>query len=187
MLRALMSLRREDVGARWRDHLTVQDYSAKPQIDGVRFLDLTRFVDDGGSFLELGRLSERGELFEGFGVRQINYSTMLPGAVKAFHLHLAQNEIWFVPAESRLLLGLLDVRAASKTRDVSMRFVLGGGRSRAVYIPHGVAHGAANLSGATAPIIYMADRQFSPDPEKTDEHRLPWDVLGAAFWQMERG
>ena len=39
-------------------HVTLQDYSARPAIDGVALLDLQRFVDDGGSFLELGRLSK---------------------------------------------------------------------------------------------------------------------------------
>src|SRR5262249_22057241 len=115
------------------------------------------------------------------------YSTMMPGAVKAFHLHFTQNELWFVPPECRLVMGLCDVRDKSPTSGVSMRFVMGDGNARFVYIPAGVAHGAANLSQTTGHIIYFMDQQSPPEPDKTDAKRLPWDVLGADFWDMERG
>lgn len=166
----------------------MQDYSPKPVIEGVRFLPLRRFVDDGGSFLELGRLGS-GMLADvpDFEVRQISYSGIMPGAIKAFHLHLAQSELWFVPPECRLLMGLLDVRANSPTTGKSMRFVMGDGQPRFVFIPAGVAHGAANLDQRMGQIIYFMNRQFTPEPDKTDEKRLPWDTLGADFWQMERG
>jgi dTDP-4-dehydrorhamnose 3,5-epimerase len=181
-------LSRSDVITRWRDQITHQDYSQKPAIDGVRFVELKRFLDDGGSFAELGRL-EGGQLAAapGFIVRQVSYSTMQPGAVKAFHLHFSQNEFWFVPPESRLLIGLVDARERSPSASVSMRFVLGDGQARLLYIPAGVAHGAANLTGMTGQIVYFMDQQFSPDPDKTDEQRLPWNLLGEDFWRMERG
>jgi dTDP-4-dehydrorhamnose 3,5-epimerase len=183
-----MALSRSDIAPTFRDRLMVQDYSAKPVIDGVRFVTLERFVDDGGSFMELGRLVG-GELKKvpGFTVRQVSYSTMMPGAIKAFHLHLAQNELWFVPPESRLLVGLCDVRERSATSGARMRLVLGDGNPRFVYIPAGVAHGAANLTAQAAPIFYFMDQEFTPEPDTTDEKRLPWDLLGEEFWTMERG
>ncbi len=183
-----MALTRSDIAPKFRDALTVQDYSPRPTIEGVRFVPLKRFNDDGGSFLELGRLAE-GQLADlpGFAVRQVSYSTMMPGAVKAFHLHFGQNELWFVPPECRLVVGLCDVREKSATSGVSMRFVMGDGNARFVYIPAGVAHGAANLTQSVGQIIYFMDQQFTADAKLTDEKRLPWDVLGAEFWAMERG
>jgi dTDP-4-dehydrorhamnose 3,5-epimerase len=183
-----MALTRNDIAENFRDRVTVQDYSPKPTIDGVRFLPLKRFVDDGGSFMELGRLT-KGELQDvpGFEARQVSYSTMLPGVIKAFHLHFNQSELWFVPPESRLVMGLLDVRAKSPTSGARMRFVMGDGQARFVFIPAGVAHGAANLSDRTGQIIYFMNQQFTPEPDKSDEKRLPWDVLGADFWTLERG
>lgn len=168
--------------------LCTQSYAPGARIEGVEFHPLERFVDDGGSFLELARLNS-GHLAAapGFEVRQISCSVLLPGTLKAFHLHLRQAELWFVPPEARLLVGLVDSRGGSPTARVSMRFVLGDGQARLLYIPAGVAHGVANQSGAPAPLFYFADRQFDPHPARCDEKRLPWDLLGADFWERSRG
>lgn len=185
-----MASRPSDVHPDVASLVTLQDYSPRPTIDGVVVVDLRRFVDDGGSFLELGRLT-KGILEDcgvsGFDVRQVSYSVMAPGAIKAFHLHSEQTEFWFVPPESKLLVGLYDVRAGSPTAKAVMRFAMGDGQPRLLYIPAGVAHGAANLGVHPAQIIYLTDRQFSADPKTSDEKRLPWDALGADFWKMERG
>ena len=88
-------------------------------------------------------------------VRQVNFSHVMPGAIKAFHLHFNQEDVWFVPATDRLLIGLVDVRAASPTYQQRMRFALGGGQNRMVYIPRGVAHGAVNLGTQPALMLYL--------------------------------
>jgi dTDP-4-dehydrorhamnose 3,5-epimerase len=165
----------------------IQDYGAAPAIDGVEVADLRRFVDDGGSFLELGRLS-RGlhAALPGFEVRQINYSEMEPGVVKAFHVHRRQTDVWFVPPGDKMLLVLVDVRADSRTRNVQRRLILGDGTSRLVRIPPGVAHGVKNLAATRGRIIYLVDVQFSPVPEECDEGRLPWDFVGAEVWDVAR-
>ena len=36
-------------------------------------------------------------------------------------------------------------------------------------------------------IIYFVDVQFSPDPDQTEEGRLPWDFAGADIWDVTRG
>lgn len=183
-----MPLTRDDIAPRFREAVKVQDYAAKKTIDGVRFLPLKRFLDDGGTFSELGRL-DKGMLQDlpGFEVKQVSYSTMMPGCIKAFHLHFTQTELWFIPPECRLVVGLLDAREKSPTQGVSMRFVMGDGNPRFLFIPQGVAHGAANLTNQVGQIIYFMDHQFTPEPDKTDEKRLPWDVIGKDFWEMERG
>ena len=63
----------------------VQDYTGRASIDGVTIVELKRFNDDGGAITELGRLTAgmHGQL-PGFEVKQINYSEMEPGAIKAF-------------------------------------------------------------------------------------------------------
>ena len=167
---------------------SVQDYSPAPVIDGVQVVDLKRFNDDGGSLTELGRL--QGGLhaaFPGFEVKQVNYSEVEPGAIKAFHLHRRQTDVWFVPPGDKMLLVLLDVRAESRSMNVQRRLILGDGTSRLVRIPPGVAHGVRNLSSARGRIIYFVDTQFSPAPDASDEGRLPWDFAGAAIWDVARG
>ena len=120
----------------------LQDYTASPRIDGVEIVDLKRFNDDGGAITELGRLaSGMHEQLAGFEVKQMNYSEMGPGAIKAFHLHHRQTDVWYVPPCDKLLLVLHDCREDSPTEGQTMRFVLGDGKSQLVRIPPGVAHG----------------------------------------------
>ena len=141
---------------------SVQDYAAPPAIQGVELVDLKRIADDGGNFTE-------------------------PGAIKAFHIHRGQTDVWFVPPGDKMLLVLLDVRAGSPTSSVARRLVLGDGASRLVRIPPGVAHGVKNLAATRGRIIYFVDVQFQAVPAECDEGRLPWDFAGAAVWDVVRG
>ena len=167
---------------------SVQDYAASPAIKGVEVVDLKRFTDDGGSFTELGRLGDGIRAgFPGFEVRQINYSELEAGAIKAFHIHRAQTDVWFVPPGDKMLLVLLDVRADSPTSSLARRLVLGDGASRLVRIPPGVAHGVKNLAVTRGRIIYFVDVQFQATPAESDEGRLPWDFAGAGVWDVARG
>lgn len=165
-----------------------QDYGRKRGIEGVQIVPLRRFHDDGGAITELGRLSggSHGQL-PGFEVKQVNYSEVQPGAVKAYHMHHKQTDVWYVPPHDRILLVLHDVRSGSPSEGVTMRMMLGDGDSALVRIPPGVAHGCRNLGDAMARILYFVDYQFSIEPGVCDEGRLPWDYLGAEIWDVVRG
>jgi dTDP-4-dehydrorhamnose 3,5-epimerase len=166
----------------------IQAYGAAPTIEGVALVTLTRHADDGGSMTELARLTEgRPAALADFSVRQINYSEVAPGAIKAFHLHGRQTDVWYSPPSDRMLVVLLDVRHGSRTEGVRMRLVLGDGSSRLLRIPPGVAHGVRNLGPATGRIIYFTDLHFSAEPSSCDEGRLPWDFAGADVWEVTRG
>ena len=166
----------------------VQSYAPRPAIDGVQITELKRHHDDGGAMTELARLVDGApQGMSGFTVRQVNFSEIEPGAIKAFHLHARQTDVWFVPPSDRVLLVLVDVRQGSRTEGTSMRLMLGNGASRIVRIPPGVAHGAKNLGAGTGRIIYFTDLHFSPNPADCDEGRLPWDYLGADVWDVTKG
>jgi dTDP-4-dehydrorhamnose 3,5-epimerase len=98
---------------------------------------------------------------------------------------LNQEDVWFVPPGDRLLVGLVDVREHSPTYQTSMRLVMGAGKARLLFIPRGVAHGAANLGSHPAGIIYFVNQAF--DADRPDEHRLPHDLLGVDFWTIQPG
>jgi dTDP-4-dehydrorhamnose 3,5-epimerase len=170
-----------------RSLFTFQDYAKKPPIDGVEVHALRRFAEDGGSMTELTRLTG-GEpaAFPGFHVAQINYSTLEPKVLKAFHLHHRQTDVWFVPPEDRVVLVLVDVRAGSPTEKTFTKMMLGDGQSVLVRIPPGVAHGCRNLGDKPARIVYMTDVHFSAEPSATDEGRLPWDLVGAEIWEPSK-
>jgi len=173
--------------AQAEEQYRVQNYGARAAIDGVELVELHRFSDDVGSLTELGRVSN-GEV-EGLGdfrLAQINDSRLAPGAIKAFHVHRRQTDLWYVPPEDRILLVMVDVRDESPTANAVLRLVLGDGRSRLVRVPPGVAHGCRNLGSGMARIIYFTDRHFSPDSADTDEGRLPWDFVGPEVWEPTR-
>ena len=171
-----------------RAAFSVQDYGGAARIDGVQIVELKRFNDDGGAITELGRLTAgKHAQLPGFEVRQVNYSEIEPGAIKAFHLHFRQTDVWYVPPCDKLLLVLHDCRDGSPTEGTTMRFVLGDGKDRLVRIPPGVAHGARNIGRERGRILYMVDVLFSVEPGECDEGRLPWDHLGADIWEIVRG
>lgn len=175
------------IAEEYRRHQTTQSYGGRRAIDGVRLVDLSLFGDEGGDFCEIARFLQDGAIqnLDDYRPAQISYSYMEPGTIKAWHLHERQDDLWFVPPHDRLLVGLLDVRDSSATQGIRQRLVLGAGKARLLRIPRGVAHGAANLSGRPASIIYFTDNAF--DPQHPDEHRLPYDLLGADFWTIIPG
>lgn len=177
----------QDIDEKYQGHIFVQDYTKKPIIDGVKIIELKNFVGEDGDFAELMRLKENGEAdqFPGFFLRQMSRSKMIPGSIKAWHIHYAQEDIWHVLPENNLLVGLWDIRKDSPTKDTKMRLALGGGKAHLVYIPRGVAHGAANYSDKEATILYFVNAQFNI--ENPDEIRLPWNSLDETFWEPTKG
>lgn len=176
------------IDQKYRNNVSTQEYSKKPTIEGVELIERPFFADDGGHFSEILRMTESG-LAEGvsvpFQVRQISMSCVMPGAIKAFHLHYNQDDLWYVPPTEQLLVNLHDVREGSPTFDVHMRLTLGVGKSMLLRIPAGVAHGAANLYHRPMTLCYATSAQFIA--QAPDERRLPWDAFGAQVWELTKG
>lgn len=164
----------------------IQDYSPRKMIDGVTINNLKNFVGEEGDFSEVIRLDTNGELeaYPGFKLRQVNRTRMFPSTIKAWHLHLKQCEIWYIPPSSRMLVALWDTREDSPTFNETMRMAAGGGNSLMIYIPSGVAHGAWNYSNDPVDFFYFVDSQF--DIKDPDESRIRWDYLGADFWDFAK-
>lgn len=176
-----------DIDEKYSEKLFVQDYAKKPTIEGVKIVELRNSTGEDGDFSELMRLNDQGEFLEfpGFFPKQINRSRVIPGSIKAWHIHYNQDDVWHIPPGDSLLVGIVDVRKNSPTKHIIMRLALGNGKAHLLYIPRGVAHGVANLSKKDATILYFVNQQF--DIINPDEHRLPWDILGSDFWQITKG
>jgi len=183
----MKKLDKSNLDSKYSSKISTQDYSSKKRIDGVEFFEIKNFIAEDGSFCELGRFDDKGFLegIPNFKVEQMSYSLMLPGAVKAWHIHFNQEDVWYVPSDDRLLVGLADLRKDSPTKDVNMRFVMGAGKSQLLLIPRGVAHGVANIGIKEARVIYFTNQKF--DANSPDEQRLPWDTFGADFWKPKYG
>lgn len=180
------SLQIEDIKPDYREKVSQQDYDKKPLIEGVEFIDLPHFADDGGTFIEVARLTEGvHDWVNGVTVEQVSFSEMMPGVTKAFHIHFNQEDVWFVPPSSRMLVVLHDARNRSTTSGQTMRFIMGAGKAKLVKIPRGVAHGLRNVGENSGYVFYFVSQKFSPTD--TDERRLPWDFIGSDVWEIVKG
>lgn len=175
----------KDISSDIVDKVYPMDYSPKNQLDGVKIIQLKTFLSEEGDFGEIMRLNHKAEFKDipKFSVAQINRTMLLPGSVKAWHLHLKQDEIWFAMPSAHLLVGLWDVRKNSRTSGGTTRIILDGGHSQLLYIPRGVAHGSLNLANEPAQLFYFVNRQF--DINNPDEERVPWDAKGESFWKPQ--
>lgn len=183
----LIKLALTDIDDKYQTHLSIQDYTKKTTIEGVQIIELKNFSAEDGFFMELGKFDTTGKLLSlpSFCVQQISFSKVLPGGIKAWHLHLNQEDIWFIPPDNHLLVGLVDCRKNSSTNGKTMRIVMGNHKSQLLLIPRGVAHGCANISGESTTMIYFANQQFNNTTP--DEYRLSWDFLGTEFWSIKKG
>ena len=183
----MVDLTLQDISTDLQKDVFVQDYSKKTLIDGVKIVEVKRMAGEDGTFEDLLRLDTSGhlELFREIQVRQINRSKLLPGSIKAWHLHFKQEDVWYVAPEDHMILGLWDTREQSPTKGKTMKVVMGNGTSKLVVVPRGVAHGVVNIASTPGTIFYFVNSQFNLND--ADERRLKWDALGASFWDVEKG
>ena len=167
--------------------LLQQVYDKEPLPKDVTFFKLNVFPDDsGGWFKENFRLledSKHASLAESgidFKIRQSNMSFIAAGSKRFWHIHPHQNEIW--TTNSTLLVGLVDLRADSPTHGQKTKIVLSP--DKALYIPHGVAHGLINPNSFPVTLVYFADQMFKADAE-TEEHRIDPNQLPFDFVEPE--
>ncbi|MCS7313918.1 MAG: dTDP-4-dehydrorhamnose 3,5-epimerase family protein [Bryobacterales bacterium] len=150
-------------------------------IEGVRVAPLALWPDDRGYFLEVGRAGQA--LLAAFAPSRIQVSASLsyPGAIKAFHYHLRQTDLWTVAA-GMLQVALADLRRGSPTFGMRNTLYIGVLRPWQVLIPPGVAHGYKVIGETPALLVYVTDRYYDPD----DEGRLPYDDGGINYdWELQ--
>lgn len=176
----------DDIDGNIKSKIYFQKYNKKEEIQGVKLVKLHDHINEDGNFTEVLKFTESGELsdFPGFKIRQVNRSSIIPGTVKAWHIHFKQNEVWYVSPNSRLFVALWDLRKNSITNGEVMRLTLGGGQSYLLFIPKGVAHGNCNFHKKNAEMWYFCDAVF--DAVSPDEGRINWDALGVNFWKPVR-
>ena len=181
----LKNLTLNDIDSKIRSSVYLQDYEEDPVIEGVKIEQLTTNIGEEGDFGEVMRFNDSGETekFPGFKLAQFNRTKINGGTIKAWHLHLKQDEIWYITPSDVIFVGLWDTRLATKTKGSTMRIILGGTK-RLLFIPRGVAHGSANFSTNPVHIFYLTNSQFTK--KNPDELRIPWDTLGSEFWTPKR-
>ena len=139
-------------------------------IAGVRIVLHQLWPDDRGYFLEVLRIGQG--LVAGFSPAETQVSAALgyPGAIKAFHYHLRQTDVWS-PAQGMFQVALVDLRLGSPTFGARNTLYVGTLRPWQILIPPGVAHGYKIVGLTPAMLVYATNRFYDP----ADEGRLAFD------------
>ena len=107
---------------------------------------------------------------------QINYSTLNPGVVKAWHRHKHQTD-YFCVVMGNAKVALHD----EKTGKTETHFI-GELNPKVLKIPPGIWHGYTPVGDKPCGLLYYMDRRY--DPENPDEERAPWNSFGYN-WEVE--
>lgn len=150
-------------------------------IVGVRIQPLALYPDDRGYFLELARLGQA--LTAGFplATTQVSAALTYPGAIKAFHHHRHQTDLWAV-VRGMMQIALVDLRPDSPTYGLRNTIFAGDLRPWQVLIPPGVGHGYKVVGVEPALLVYLTDRTYDP----SDEGRIAYNDAGINYdWELQ--
>ena len=152
----------------------------KGQIDGVVINNMKSWPDDRGFFAEVFRQND--PVVEGFEVLQSSLTMTRAGAIKAFHWHYEQDDI-FCPIRGAVRIALVDLRVDSPTYGFANSIFCGELQAKAVRIPKGLAHGYEVLGSDDMWMIYYTNQTYNPK----DEGRIAFDDqdLGWEWWGIE--
>ena len=146
-------------------------------IDGVKIKTLKVWPDQAqgrevlsrpGFLMEVVRDDEA--LLSHFG--QSTFTVTYPGAIKAFHWHRQQDDVWFV-ADGQALVVLYDQREDSPTFGQTQTIRAGKDGYKVIVIPAGVVHGYKVLGHDPVLLFYHTTRAYNAG--NPDEERLPYD------------
>lgn len=123
---------------------------------------------ESGILMEVLRADE--ELLKKFG--QTTFTIAHKGAIKAFHWHEHQDDLWFV-ATGKAVVVLYDLRSHSKTYKQTQVITGGQNDYKLILIPVGVAHGYKAVSKEPVLLFYHTTEVYNS--KSPDEKRVAWD------------
>ncbi|HYO83597.1 MAG TPA: dTDP-4-dehydrorhamnose 3,5-epimerase family protein [Bryobacteraceae bacterium] len=150
-------------------------------IAGLQVMPYPLWPDDRGFFLEILRVGKGlGAQFDPAST-QVSAALTYPHAIKAFHYHLHQTDLW-AAAQGMLQVALVDLRSGSSTFGVRNTLYIGTLRPWQILIPPGVGHGYKVIGNDPAMLIYVTDRFYNPE----DEGRIPYNHPDIAYdWELQ--
>ncbi len=148
-------------------------------IQGVKLKPLLQLPDERGKVLHMLRVDDPD--FERFG--EIYFSTVYPGAVKAWHLHREMALNYAVPV-GNIKMVLYDERAGSETKGELMELFLGPDNYQLVHVPVGVWNGFKGLGAIPALVANCATI-----PHRQDEivRMNPFTAAIPYDWTLKHG
>jgi len=148
-------------------------------IAGVRIMPLRKIPDERGTVQHMLRSDDPH--FERFG--EIYFSTVYPGAIKAWHLHSRMTINYAVPMGS-IKLVLFDDRVDSLTRGTLAELFIGDANYCLVQIPPGIWNGFKGIGTGLAIVANCATVPHDPgEITRADPftNHIPYD------WSLKHG
>lgn len=150
-------------------------------ISGVQVLPFALWPDDRGYFLEVARLGQGLVKDYPFETTQVSAALTYPGAIKAFHFHRHQTDVWAV-VQGLFQVALVDLRPNSPTFGVKNTLYVGQMRPWQILIPPGVGHGYKVIGTTPAMLVYLTNRLYDP----ADEGRIAYNDPGIHYdWELQ--
>ena len=150
-------------------------------IAGVQIESASLYPDDRGYFMEIARMGQK--LVAGFDgdKTQVSCALTYPGAIKAFHFHRFQTDVW-TPASGMFQVSLVDLRPDSPTYGLRNTIYAGELRAWQILIPPGVGHGYKVLGDTPAMLVYVTNQLYNPE----DEGRIAYNDASINYdWETQ--
>jgi dTDP-4-dehydrorhamnose 3,5-epimerase len=148
-------------------------------IDGVVITPLRQIVDERGKVMHM--LRKDSPVFQSFG--EIYFSTVNPGAIKAWHIHRIMTLNYAVP-HGLIKFVLHDDREGSPSRGKTQEIYLGPDNYCLVTVPPLVWNGFKGLG--TGPAVVANCATIPHDPAEIDR-RSPFDAAIGYNWDIKHG
>lgn len=148
-------------------------------IEGVQIIPLFTYLDERGKISHM--LKSTDNHFNGFG--EIYFSTIFPGAIKAWHVH-KKMELNYAVIMGNIKLVLYDGRDTSKTYGTIQEIFMGEDNYVLVKVPPLVTNGFKAIGSATAIVANCAT--IPHDPEEI-ERIDPFDEKIGYNWDIRHG
>lgn len=110
---------------------------------------------------------------------QINYSTLYPRVIKAWHRHRKQTDFWLC------LSGHVKAGVHRESDGKTWLTTIGEKRPGVLVIPPPLWHGMASVGGQSAGVLYYVTHAYNP--AAPDEDRRPYDSIDGFGWGVGHG
>lgn len=150
-------------------------------IEGAFLVNLKKFEDERGAFLESWRENKYLDWTDGEPLVQQNFSYSMPKVTRGLHYQINNPQGQLVTIVKGAVLDVLvDLRQSSQTYGVVQTVRLNDAVPQQVYMPPGVAHGFQVLGECEAVLNYMCSKYYDHEIERgvvwnDPQLNIPWE------------
>ena len=142
-------------------------------LPGVKIKEITKFLDERGSFGEIYRKDWSDFVEEGDEIVQANLSYSYPGMIRAWHRHHQGQVDYFITVRGSTKICAYDNLENSQTRGQLDEIISSEEKVQCVRIPGNYYHGFKSIGHDPALVVYLTTRLY--DYKNPDEERRPWN------------